>query len=37
MAAGLLLGQSLLGHVWPQAEDYLFGESVLATLEPVGG
>lgn len=36
MSAGLLLGQSLLGHAWPRAENYLFGPSVLQTLKPVG-
>jgi Kef-type K+ transport system membrane component KefB len=36
MSAGLLLGQSILGHAWPRAENYLFGSSVLETLKPVG-
>jgi K+:H+ antiporter len=36
MAAGLVLGQSLLGHAWPRAESYLFGEKVLDMLKPVG-
>ncbi|MFL5961025.1 MAG: cation:proton antiporter [Gaiellaceae bacterium] len=36
MAAGLLLGNSLLGHVWPRAEQYLFGDGVLAILSPIG-
>ena len=36
MAAGLILGQSLLGHVWPRAEDYLFSDSVLSALKAVG-
>ena len=26
MTAGLVLGESLLGHIWPRAETYLFGE-----------
>lgn len=36
MIAGLLLGQSLLGHVWPRAEHYLFGPHVLDQLRPIG-
>jgi Kef-type K+ transport system membrane component KefB len=36
MAAGLILGQSLLGHVWPRAENYLFSGSVLDSLRAVG-
>ena len=36
MAAGLILGESLIGHVWPQAEQYLFGTGVLAVLSPMG-
>jgi K+:H+ antiporter len=36
MAAGLILGQSLLGHVWPRAESYLFSASVLDALSAVG-
>lgn len=36
MGAGLILGQSLLGHAWPRAENYLFGPNVLGTLKPTG-
>lgn len=36
MTAGLVLGESLLGHVWPRAESYLFGESVSGVLATVG-
>lgn len=36
MAAGLLIGQSLLGHVWPHAEHYVFGQGVLDALRPLG-
>src|SRR5438132_666809 len=36
MGAGLVLGQTLLGHAWPHAENYLFGERVLSTLKPLG-
>ena len=36
MAAGLILGQSLLGHVWPRAESYLFGQPVSDVLAKVG-
>jgi Kef-type K+ transport system membrane component KefB len=35
MVAGLVLGQSLLGHVWPQAESYLFGKNVVDKLQPL--
>ncbi len=35
MAAGLLLGNSLLGHVWPRTEHYLFGANVLTILSPM--
>jgi K+:H+ antiporter len=33
MAAGLILGQSLLAHLWPRAESYLFGDRVLVGAE----
>lgn len=36
MVAGLALGRSLLGHVWPRAESYLFGTSVVTILSQVG-
>jgi Kef-type K+ transport system membrane component KefB len=36
LAAGLVLGQSLLGHVWPRAEHYLFGSSTTGVLRLVG-
>lgn len=36
MAAALILGESLMGHLWPRAEQYLFGTSVLAVLSPMG-
>jgi Kef-type K+ transport system membrane component KefB len=36
MAAGLILGQSLLGHVWPRAESYLFSANVLDSLRAIG-
>lgn len=36
MAAGLLLGDSLIGHVWPHAESYLFGTGTLTVLTPFG-
>jgi Kef-type K+ transport system membrane component KefB len=36
MGAGLVLGQSLLAHAWPRAHEYLFGESVLDILKPLG-
>ena len=36
MGAGLILGQSLLGHVWPRAENYLFGDSVVDQIKPIG-
>ena len=36
MVAGLVLGQSLLGHLWPRAESYLFGKTVLNVLAAVG-
>jgi Kef-type K+ transport system membrane component KefB len=32
MAAGILLGPSVLGHVWPAAELFLFPEASLGTL-----
>jgi Kef-type K+ transport system membrane component KefB len=35
MTAGLILGQSLLGHVWPHAESLLFGHRVLVVLKPL--
>jgi Kef-type K+ transport system membrane component KefB len=36
MAAGLVLGQSLLGHVWPSAESWLFSDDVLQALKAIG-
>jgi K+:H+ antiporter len=36
MSAGLILGQSLLGHAWPRAENYLFGQTTLDALQPLG-
>jgi Kef-type K+ transport system membrane component KefB len=36
MAAGLILGQSLLRHVWPSAESYLFSAGVLDALKAIG-
>lgn len=36
MAAGLLLGRSLLGHLWPGAESYLFGADELHLLNVIG-
>jgi K+:H+ antiporter len=36
MAAGLVLGQSFLGHVWPRAESYLFSATVLDALKAIG-
>ena len=32
MAAGILLGPSVLGHLWPAAEQFLFPEASLGTL-----
>jgi Kef-type K+ transport system membrane component KefB len=36
MAAGLVLGRSVLGHAWPRAESYLFGGGVLGSLRDLG-
>src|SRR5919198_312798 len=36
MGAGLVLGQSLLAHVWPRAENYLFSPSVIDAIKPLG-
>src|SRR5205823_3606396 len=36
LVAGLVLGQSLLGHDWPHAENYLFGADTISILKPVG-
>jgi Kef-type K+ transport system membrane component KefB len=36
LAAGLVLGRSLLGHVWPSAEHYLFTGSTIDALQLVG-
>jgi Kef-type K+ transport system membrane component KefB len=36
LAAGLLLGQSLLGHIWPRAEHYLLSGSTTGVLGRVG-
>jgi Kef-type K+ transport system membrane component KefB len=32
----LVLGQSLLGHVWPHAEHYLFGDTTTGVLGRIG-
>jgi K+:H+ antiporter len=36
MVAGLVLGRSMLGHAWPGAESFLFGDHVLSALRDVG-
>lgn len=36
IAAGILLGPSLLGQLWPQAREYLFPSGVIDHIEALG-
>jgi Kef-type K+ transport system membrane component KefB len=36
IAVGILLGPSLLGHLWPQARQWLFPDSVLPFVSALG-
>ncbi|MFF3768160.1 cation:proton antiporter [Streptomyces sp. NPDC001922] len=36
IAAGILLGPSLLGQLWPQAQEYLFAPEILDDVDSLG-